>query len=268
MHDSPWTNEGWLGWHLRIWRSAREHLTAAWDCPPVVILAAYSVSAVRRLADRPTCSVVGRVLRSVAGRAAMRHMTGGDHSGSGVAEEAHVKLAGGSWWDSVGSWQPLTVVWAMWQEHWWRRYARPPRAAPSRGQFSVSSPFPVGVGWLSLDGAARYFNMARRSLGGPLRPPIAARARLGGYRVGSVMDLIAAATPLTWIARVCGGRCATDLGSQRSRRKNRPTRWCWRRHGAHQGEMALLRAVSQGTTPTDSAVRAWHGGAIAPDGSQ
>lgn len=48
MHDCCSTNEGRLHWHLRGWRSAREHLAAPWGCRPVVIIAACAVSAGRR----------------------------------------------------------------------------------------------------------------------------------------------------------------------------------------------------------------------------
>lgn len=47
VHDFRLAIEGWFDWHLRTWRNARKHLTAAWGCRPIVIIAACLMSAVR-----------------------------------------------------------------------------------------------------------------------------------------------------------------------------------------------------------------------------
>lgn len=56
----------------------RQQLTAVWAYRPSVVMAACAVSRVRRLADRPACSVMGRVprWRSAADQPAMRHKAG------------------------------------------------------------------------------------------------------------------------------------------------------------------------------------------------
>lgn len=62
MHAFRQATEGWLEWYFRTWSNAWEHLMAEWGCRPVVICPGVCGVCHPPLADRPACSVVGRIL--------------------------------------------------------------------------------------------------------------------------------------------------------------------------------------------------------------